>query len=337
MTEPTSSNIHGSLAPQPFEANQSATRSAEVAAIARVLIRAASSPISSPTPSATPLASPSTYYSLTAFAAAPLVSPSSLPSVSPLTSPSTLSSLAAFSAATLVSPPTYFSPSPAAAAAPSSSRVTPSRSSIPENEILRYLVVDDILINREILKKGIKAAHAAGYCEVDLADDGGPAVEMATARDANGKLLRPYHMIIMDLNMKQMHGDEATKAMRAAGIDIPIIFASTPQAGGIALTDAEKVAIGYTDSMLKPFSPQVLKETISRNMNTLRDKRAADGGTPVPAFRESRPKRPPQAPTRTRSATIPGTSPIASTLPLSSDFTLHPIDEALASRGRSNT
>lgn len=122
---------------------------------------------------------------------------------------------------------------------------------------LRVLVADDNPVNREVAARMLEKLGI----ECTLAADGREAVEMAR----NGS----YAMILMDCEMPQMDGFEATVRIRAtepgsAGTPIIALTASTAQG------ERERcLASGMNDFLSKPIRPQVLKEVLARWMPTV--------------------------------------------------------------------
>ena len=82
----------------------------------------------------------------------------------------------------------------------------------------RFLVVDDIAVNREIAAVILRDTGA----EVDFAEDGQECVERVTSMPADY-----YDLILMDLSMPVMDGLEATRRLRQMGTDLPIIALSS--------------------------------------------------------------------------------------------------------------
>ena len=123
----------------------------------------------------------------------------------------------------------------------------------------RVLVADDNPVNREVAARMLEKLGI----ECTLATDGREAVEMVR----NGS----YAMILMDCEMPQMDGFEATARIRAtelpsAGTPIIALTASTAQG------ERERcLASGMNDFLAKPIRPQVLKEMLARWLPTVAD------------------------------------------------------------------
>jgi two-component system cell cycle response regulator DivK len=113
----------------------------------------------------------------------------------------------------------------------------------------RILVVDDIADNRAILRDMLESAGFAPF----EAEDGAAAVLLARTE-------RP-DLILMDMQMPEMDGYEATRRIKAipelAGV--PIIAVTS-----YALTgdEARARAAGCDDYVAKPFSPRLLLDKI---------------------------------------------------------------------------
>ena len=117
----------------------------------------------------------------------------------------------------------------------------------------RVLLVEDNDINQQIAVELMKGAGL----EIDVAANGREAVEMLAA--GSGR----YDMVLMDIQMPELDGYEATRRIRAEpwGADIPII-AMTAHA-----LDEERhkaLAAGMNDHISKPLDPELMFVTMSR-------------------------------------------------------------------------
>ncbi|MCL1984836.1 MAG: ATP-binding protein, partial [Betaproteobacteria bacterium] len=117
----------------------------------------------------------------------------------------------------------------------------------------RILLVEDNEINQEI---ALEILSLLGF-STDMAANGREAVEAALNKD--------YDLILMDIQMPQMDGFEATRRIRASGKpgaeSIPII-AMTANA---METDKEKSRhAGMNDHISKPIDPDLLNKTLHR-------------------------------------------------------------------------
>jgi len=125
--------------------------------------------------------------------------------------------------------------------------VTSSSSAKP-----RVLVVDDDKAVRESLRRSLEFN---GY-EVALAADGAEALAgiAATAPD----------VVVMDVMMPRLDGLEATRALRAAGNDLPVLVLTARDAVGDRV---EGLDAGADDYLTKPFA---LEELLARLRALLR-------------------------------------------------------------------
>src|SRR6187397_1651307 len=107
----------------------------------------------------------------------------------------------------------------------------------------RVLVVDDDKAVRESLRRSLEFN---GYT-VALAGDGAEALAAiaATAPD----------VVVMDVMMPRLDGLEATRALRAAGNDVPILVLTARDAVGDRV---EGLDAGADDYLTKPFALQEL-------------------------------------------------------------------------------
>src|SRR5690606_6787808 len=101
----------------------------------------------------------------------------------------------------------------------------------------------------------------AGACTV-TADNGRHAVELIKQRMQNPELAsKPFDAILMDMQMPEMDGYEATREIRKLGFDGPIIALTANAMQG----DRDQcVAAGCTDYLTKPINgSEMLKLVLS--------------------------------------------------------------------------
>ena len=120
---------------------------------------------------------------------------------------------------------------------------------------MKLLVVDDSSTMRRIIKNTLSRL---GYNDVL---EGGDGVEGWNALDANPDI----EMLITDWNMPEMNGLELVKKVRADARfkDMPIIMVTT-EGGKAEVITALKA--GVNNYIVKPFTPQVLKEKLGAVM-----------------------------------------------------------------------
>jgi two-component system, OmpR family, response regulator MprA len=107
----------------------------------------------------------------------------------------------------------------------------------------RVLVVDDDKAVRESLRRSLEFN---GY-DVSLAADGAEALAGIAAHDPD--------VVVMDVMMPRLDGLEATKALRQAGNDLPILVLTARDAVGDRV---EGLDAGADDYLTKPFALQEL-------------------------------------------------------------------------------
>ncbi len=121
---------------------------------------------------------------------------------------------------------------------------------------LKILIVDDSATMRRIVLNALKEA---GYLDVIEASDG---------KDALEKLMTDkIDFIITDWNMPNMSGLEFTRAVRSETDiqNIPILMVTTR---GVKQDIVEALQARVNNYIIKPFTPQLLKEKIEQILRT---------------------------------------------------------------------
>ncbi|HPI36432.1 MAG TPA: response regulator [Ignavibacteriaceae bacterium] len=118
---------------------------------------------------------------------------------------------------------------------------------------LKFLVVDDSLTMRRIVVNSLKNL---GYSEFVEAADGQEAL---TKLDSD----RTINFVITDWNMPVLSGLELTKGIRgnADFANVPILMVTTR---GVKEDIIEALQAKVSNYIIKPFTPQVLKEKIDQ-------------------------------------------------------------------------
>lgn len=113
------------------------------------------------------------------------------------------------------------------------------------------LIVDDSSTMRRIIKNTLQRL---GYEDILEAEHGLQAWEILDSIDE-------IKVLITDWNMPEMNGLDLVKKVRADGrfVDIPIIMVTT-EGGKAEVITALKA--GVNNYIVKPFTPQVLKEKL---------------------------------------------------------------------------
>jgi two-component system chemotaxis response regulator CheY len=122
---------------------------------------------------------------------------------------------------------------------------------------MRYLIVDDSLTMRKIV---ISALRTLGIEDVVEAGDGQEGLAKIYAEKVD--------FVITDWNMPKMTGLELTKAIRAddAIKNLPILMISTRELKQDIIEAHHAKVNNY---IVKPFTPQVLKEKIDTILKTV--------------------------------------------------------------------
>jgi two-component system chemotaxis response regulator CheY len=121
---------------------------------------------------------------------------------------------------------------------------------------MKFLVVDDSATMRRIV---INSLQRIGFTDCVEAADGAEALE---------RFDDSIEFVITDWNMPIMGGLDLVKALRARpdGARIPILMVTTRSVREDILAAAQA---GVNNYVVKPFTPQILKEKIDQVMGAL--------------------------------------------------------------------
>ena len=118
----------------------------------------------------------------------------------------------------------------------------------------KVLLVEDNKINQEIAIEFLERVNI----EVETADNGKVAVNKI---DSDSK----YDLILMDIQMPIMDGNETAKIIRKKGILVPIVAMT---ANAIKGEEKESFAAGMNDYITKPINPEILYKTLLKRIKT---------------------------------------------------------------------
>lgn len=123
---------------------------------------------------------------------------------------------------------------------------------------MKFLVVDDSPTMRRIV---INALKTFGYSEFVEAGDGQEALAKLASE--------PVDFVITDWNMPVMNGLDLTKTIRSTPnlSHLPILMVTTR---GLKQDIIEALKAKVNNYVVKPFTPQVLKEKIDAVLNTIK-------------------------------------------------------------------
>lgn len=121
----------------------------------------------------------------------------------------------------------------------------------------RFLIVDDFSTMRKIIKKTLVEL---GYTSVEEAANGVQAWEMIEAKKKENS---PYQFIISDWNMPEMSGLDLLKKFKADPVNkqVPFLMATAESEQSQIV---EAIKSGCDDYVVKPFSPQIIKDKIAK-------------------------------------------------------------------------
>jgi two-component system, chemotaxis family, chemotaxis protein CheY len=116
--------------------------------------------------------------------------------------------------------------------------------------MLKILIVDDSTTIRKMVRASLRGLEGAEFVD---ASDGLAAIEQLA--------LSPVTLIILDLNMPEMHGLDVLKFVRrhAASRNVPVVILTTR--GDESSREAVMTA-GASRYVTKPFAPQVMLDTV---------------------------------------------------------------------------
>ena len=117
---------------------------------------------------------------------------------------------------------------------------------------LRVLLVEDNPVNQHVVRTMLERCA----CAVEVAGNGRQAVDLVVREG------RPFDLVLMDCQMPELDGFEATREIREAGSTLPIV-ALTANA-----TPADKAACidaGMDDFASKPIRLGALRELLNRH------------------------------------------------------------------------
>jgi CheY-like chemotaxis protein len=237
---------------------------------------------------------------------------------------------------------------PAAAAAAADNNLSENPPSPPDafadlsllpKEELRICIAEDNAINQKI---AIQYVRRLGYANVDAYENGARAVDGLRQAAAEG---RPYHVILMDVQMPVLDGYEATKVIRrdeSEAVRKVLVIAMTASA---IHGDREKcIAAGMNDYLAKPVRSDVLKRKleayVGHSVHDEPDGDAPPGDNPPPSEAPAHgtngttagPPANNESPATSSTLTPAGTSASVSTSASTSTSTSTPAEPSIESR-----
>ena len=110
----------------------------------------------------------------------------------------------------------------------------------------KILIVDDSVTIRKMVRASLRGLESTEFVE---ASNGLEAIEQLA--------LGPVSLIVLDLNMPDMHGVDVLKFVRRhqSSRDVPVVVLTTR---GDESSRETALAAGATQYLTKPFTPQVL-------------------------------------------------------------------------------
>ncbi len=117
------------------------------------------------------------------------------------------------------------------------------------------LIVDDNKINQIVTQNILKKK---GYT-CSIANNGMDAINLLKTER--------FDLVLMDINMPEMNGLEATKVIRTFNTNVPIIALTAVEEGEIK---NQALSVGMSDIIIKPYDTQQFFQTIMRNISKVK-------------------------------------------------------------------
>jgi CheY-like chemotaxis protein/HPt (histidine-containing phosphotransfer) domain-containing protein len=136
----------------------------------------------------------------------------------------------------------------------------------------KILLAEDGRDNQRLISTHLRTAGA----KVEIAENGRIAIEMAAAQ--------PFDLILMDMQMPELDGYDATAELRRLGFTLPIVALT---ANAMSEDRAKCLASGCTDYLTKPIERGTLLKTVGHHL--------AQTSSPAPAPAQTPATRPPPA------------------------------------------
>ncbi|MDB5999320.1 MAG: arcB 7 [Rhizobacter sp.] len=166
----------------------------------------------------------------------------------------------------------------------------------------RVLVVDDGPENRELVRLVLEEA---GVMVVE-AENGQAGLDLVTSER--------FDLVLMDLQMPVMDGFTATRAMRDAGVQLPVLALTANAMKGY---ETQIEAAGFSGHLTKPVDIDAMLEEVARRLGGVRE------------LRHESPQEPRQEPRR-ELRTAPRQAPVEAPTTADKETTQSPVEQARA-------